>query len=464
MNDKRMKDALESIARRGVLENTNLWPELSAKLERKSPMTVLRSRPLAAVLIALLVLLTLSGAVYALGRALGYIPGMGVVDQNTAFHVLPEPVSQTRDGVTVTVEQAILNTDKIMLTYKVDGLTPDKFSFLEPLNTCMYSAELHFPAGEIVGSGSGEATQINGGFEDSHLYSPVPPGAKEAVLVIPCIQGALAPGLLPENWELPLEFVAAPPNLVLTMMPVTEIAPTFAPIMPTVESTLVSDVGGASPVGITQIIDTGDHYILVGEDHPADMQLIDWILTDGNGQPLDYQVPSADVDFGGETMLTNPHLWAVEIAKGFTPPVHITHRYRATLSANSQDKYEFEFNMGTNPQQGQVWDVNQEFQLAGHTVRLTTITADLFVAGGGGLRFDFRTDDPAVNHFMVDIDGYTHKDRQFFPNNYAEGDPLAGQLNVYLVYPELPKGKLKVIFSNLYLNGEMKIWTVDWQP
>ena len=35
MNDNRMKDALENIARRGVPENINLWPNISARTRKE---------------------------------------------------------------------------------------------------------------------------------------------------------------------------------------------------------------------------------------------------------------------------------------------------------------------------------------------------------------------------------------------------------------------------------------------
>ena len=149
MNDKRMKDALENIARRGVPENTNLWPRLSAQFERKSPMNILRARPFVAMLIALLILLALSGVAYALGRSLGYFPGLGLVEQNAPFHALPEPVSQTRDGVTITIKQATLNADQMSVTLFVENIPAEKRSFwiLPDSKWCMSNPELHLTDG-----------------------------------------------------------------------------------------------------------------------------------------------------------------------------------------------------------------------------------------------------------------------------------------------------------------------------
>ncbi len=45
----------------------------------------------------------LSGVAYAIGRSLGYIPGTGIVEQGAPIRVLAEPVSLTRDGITLTI-------------------------------------------------------------------------------------------------------------------------------------------------------------------------------------------------------------------------------------------------------------------------------------------------------------------------------------------------------------------------
>ena len=84
MNELRMKDALENIARSGAPGNINLWPGIKGQLdERKSFMTTLRNRPLLAILIVLLIMLLLTGVAYAVGLLTGYIPGIGFVQTNS---------------------------------------------------------------------------------------------------------------------------------------------------------------------------------------------------------------------------------------------------------------------------------------------------------------------------------------------------------------------------------------------
>ncbi len=42
----------------------------------------------------------------------GYIPGVGIVDQNSPIRLLAEPVSITRDGITVSVNQVVLTGNR----------------------------------------------------------------------------------------------------------------------------------------------------------------------------------------------------------------------------------------------------------------------------------------------------------------------------------------------------------------
>lgn len=271
MNDKLMKDALDGIARRGVPENTNLMPRIAAQLERKTPMTTLRTRPVMAMLIAFLILLTLSGVAYAIGRSLGYLPGLGVVDQNTPFRILEKPVSATRDRVTVTVKKAVLNTDQALIVFTIEGVPPDTQSFgmIPGSKMCEAMPELRFSNDEAVAVlGGGENTLIEGGYESQFKYLHIPLNATDATLYIPCIMTARGMGILPENWELPLHFVAAPPNIDLGVTPIVVNNPQMIPqdtptVVPAVESTSSPEPDPAQKdrLSVLQVIDMGVFYL-----------------------------------------------------------------------------------------------------------------------------------------------------------------------------------------------------------
>ncbi len=446
MKDNRIKDSFEKIAGRDISENTNLWPRIAARLEKKS--FALPRRPFAAVMLSLLFLLALTGAAYAIGNMLGYIPGIGIVDGGSHFRMLAEPVSQTRDGITITVSEAMLSANKALIIFKVEGIPSDKYSPLDPFNTCFDSEELHLANGESLKISGGSTNPIAGkmGYESRYTFAPVPANTSEATLFIPCIQGEVTPGTLPINWELSLRFIPAPPDI--SIIPVIEVTPSPASSW---------DVDEQNPFVLTKIIDTGDSYILIGDfDPPAPSQAGEWYsemlnltIVDAAGRNVNWEAPF-DIDLPDSDSLHHEN-WAAKFTKGFIQPLHITYTTRYVFRSYSPQTYTFEFDAGTDPRPGQEWHVNQDFKLAGHTMRLKTITA-----GATGYFFLFQTDNARVNRVFARIDGYALVDHG--------GSAGIGSWSVYGFYSEIPKGKLNVILSDLYLNGETKDWTLNWQP
>ena len=456
MNKERVKDALDSIARLEVPDDANLWPRIASKLNERNPlMQTLRTRPILAMLIALLILLALSGVVYALGRSLGYIPGLGLVDQNAPMRVLAEPVSQTRDGVTITIKEAVISSDMTTIVFTVENIPFDRLSPPQDAQ-CRQFAELRLPDGTLLQVGVGTQGGHNelGTYEGRFKYAPVPANVNCATLLIPCVQDA-APGVLPENWELPLRFIPAPPNM--TVMPVIEITSSPA-------SASGSGAAVQNPLFVTKVIDAGDSYILIGEfNPPAPSQAgDDWFsagiikLSDSNRQEIAYDLPQ-DLDLPSpESPRTD--VWSIRFSKGFAPPLRITYSNLYTLHVPSHETVEFEFDAGSNPQDGQIWQLNQEIRLEGHTFTLVSIR----VSQKNFYSFDFTSTDNKISRVGIEIPGYTPNGGgedtcgciQSPPANWGES----------LGYAKLPKGKLKVVLSNLWIYGETKDWTLDWQP
>ena len=477
----KIHSALESIARRDIPENTDLWPQIAARTERKDTVNMNPKLKLFwTVVLVILILLLLTGVAYAVGIKLGYIPGIGVVDVGNQLRVLAEPVSQTRGGITITVTQAISSTDKTVIVFKVEGLHADQYSPLEPLNTCTATDELRLSNGESVQISEGTSNVSETGFESSETFMPASKGLNQATLFIPCIQGALVPGTLPEKWELPLHFVPAPPEM--TVVPVIVVTmPTSAPdseITTTPDANLTPvptpDTGTSTapqnPFSITKVIEIGDSYILIVDFKlPAPSQTTEWYsrnnfednLSDGNGQEVRYEPDQTLVQSlaGAELPIPNdPHeeLWLYKIAKGFVPPLHMHWTYQYEYAANSAAPYIFEFDAGANPRPGQEWKLDKEFQWAGHTIHLIKVTTVQ-----NGYNFSFGPEEAIVAGYSVGIEGYTVDPSAGFGGGGGDTD---GGHNLTLIYSEMPKGKLKVVLSRLILKGETKNWTLDWTP
>src|SRR5215208_6486636 len=213
MKENRMKDVLDSIVQRDIPTTVNLWPHIVEKVERRNGvMQMFYRRPALALFLVLLALALLSSVAYAIGKAAGYIPGIGLFDQGAPLRVLAEAVTVTRDGIMLTVEQVVLSSDKTVVIYKVEGIPEDAYeseaadqnvssisetnenttsfssSIVVPLdgtpgtatvsvdsaNTCFSDENLLLPDGTLLPLQSGEGSGWVSGFEHRHVFGPGP--------------------------------------------------------------------------------------------------------------------------------------------------------------------------------------------------------------------------------------------------------------------------------------------------
>lgn len=90
------------------------------KDNKSSFMKSLRARPPLALLLAIIALLLLSGAAYAIGRLAGFIPGFGFT--SGAAYVLNVPVEVSQNDVKVRVEKAVQDSAGLWVDLSVQGM------------------------------------------------------------------------------------------------------------------------------------------------------------------------------------------------------------------------------------------------------------------------------------------------------------------------------------------------------
>lgn len=413
-------------------------------------MMTLRTRPLMAILIALLILLFLSGVAYALGHVLGYLPGFGLIEQGASIRVLKEPVSLTKDGVTVTVHRAVLTSDRIDIAYSVSGVPRSAY-----------------PEGEAVTGGCiGEESEpyllLPDGTkipEGRFLTTPVPADVNEAVFVMLCIFNTLS-GSVPENWELPLQFVPAPPEL--TVIPVTEILPS---------QQADSSVAVQNPLVITKVLDIGDRFVLMGEFRYDALGTVahDNVLADGSWWVAN-QTSAMDVR-GQEIPLTfnpdiewpapsqpNAEVWVFEVDKNFVPPLMINYEVEHITPVGTEEQAEIEFDAGVNPQEGDVWPMERDFNLGGYRIRLVSVTLS-----HEGYDFNFKAD-PGASANMIGVDIAGHPP---YCGGGGGGGEYPEEFTVSVCYGgavPFPSGKLKAILHFQTLKRENKTFQLAWSP
>jgi len=466
MKQNRMKDALDAIAHRGVPETIDLWSHIEERIETKTFMQVLRARPALAFLLVLLALALLSSVAYAIGIATGYIPGIGMVDQSTPLRVLAERVTVERDGIELTINQIVFSADKTVLVYKVEGIpadayandenteevssyshssvvviegTPDaSYSIAENSNRCFTEERLLLPDGSTLNITSSEGSGWISGFEKRLVYEPVPEELDKATFLMSCLDGTV-PGRLPENWEVPLQFV--PAALDLRILPVVDVS---------VESQYA--------MTLEKEIETDDGYILMGKFRSIGLPKYAMAqgeprflkITDANGQHVEIKsgfpnLDSIDVVFG-------EFAWGYEI-KGKQ------HAWPLTLTLDSvsvlfyQQTTEFEFDTGPASQVGQKWVLNRDILFKGYTIRVVSIERT-----SNGYSFIFKVE-PDVILVSAEIKDFPSSTAYSGNDGFGKGDLYTG----IGFKGEPPSGKLTIELGWLHavVHGP---WQVQWSP
>lgn len=424
-----------------------------ALTKSKKPVPFSRLRPAWTIAIAVLALMTIGTLIIGPQRVyatvlqlFGYVPGVGIVDQTSPIRLLVEPVRITRDGVTVSVNQAILTETETRLDYGVSGVPLSAYPKTEAISGCVEREYLRLPDG----------TRLD-------VDAPIPASVDEAIFVLPCIFNTL-PGTVPVEWELPIYFVAAPADL--TILPVLDVtlsnAPTdqesgliigTAPMMTSTESTQVN-------VSIEKVIETEDGYILLGSvrsNYPAGS----WLqitgpatIKDTDGTKVSYTVPDDVQPLDDAGLGQGGYSWVMHInGTDVKFPITISFSGVIVSQVDPEAFAKTTINVGLNPQPEQIWEVNQDVQIAGNTIRLISLTAR-----ADGYSFSI---DPGMNlsGVSVQIEGY-----QAIGGGGGEGTANGQLFSTSLMYGDMPKGDLTILFSNPRFTSPIAIWQAEWQP
>jgi hypothetical protein len=476
MKENRMKDVLESIAQHDVPEDMNLWPHIVENIERKTIMQNVRTRPVLALVIVLLALALFSGAAYAIGKATGFIPGVGIVDQSGPLRVLAEPVVVDQDGLTVTVSEVVADSDHTFVAYSVDGIIVPK----QTRPTCGATPALQLSNGSML-----DVTHVDDGgpqgaragsiikLSQSVIYSSIPAGENNVTLIFPCI---LLEGTGPENWQIPLQLSPAPKDYAT---PAVEISATFVSSNPEVVPTPLStfeevlpsepSVSPSMPNGsglyLDKVIELPNSYILVGNftdagDMPGGLEVSgdpnDDLphMEDGQGNAVTFKVRE-DIQpvspWGDQYWMRT---WAFEIPKTVQGPLTITlNKINIGVSNTAQ----FSIDAGSNPQIGQKWELNLPIHLGAYDYVMDSVE---MVEGGYLFQYHSGGDVPEGQALLFNILGTS-------PEQNAGRENFKGTEVEYsetITYSSPPTGPLTVeltLYKSVPLQGP---WKLTWTP
>lgn len=382
-------------------------------------MQTLRARPVMVIVIVLLALSLLTGVVYAIGRLTGYIPGVGFV-QKDSLRVLAEPVSQTREGITVSIEQVVVDSERTIIIYNTEGLTIAAANSKGEGGGPFGSPHLlRLPDGTTLEESTGYSgtpepllnnIKTEGGWPNyvwRLVYPPVSRQVNELTLMIPVLQN-MPVGAAAENWEITFQLKPAPADMtyapVIEFTPASEDGTTFTPVAGETSAPALSNI--ATLNGFTyqldNVIELEDGYVFTGNLSWNDsvfptgkgviLEAVIPVLTDASGQ----EIPMEEVRLDWSNQV-HKALWSYRTnSKAFAGPLTLSvSSIKTSMIAPASD---FEVDFGSNPQVGQTRDVNQDFVVEGHSIRLLSISLDPVPSScqGVGVDFKFSGDVPDV--------------------------------------------------------------------
>jgi hypothetical protein len=144
------------------------------KMDRRAALPLRPAWAIPTAILAALLLVTLAigprKVFAAFKQLLGYIPGIGIIEQGNGLRILAEPVTLTREGITITVSQAVLTGAGTQLEYSITGVSLSAYPREESNPGCMDAGYLRLPDGTQLASGAGRGVSNQFNFDQpGHL-------------------------------------------------------------------------------------------------------------------------------------------------------------------------------------------------------------------------------------------------------------------------------------------------------
>ncbi|MBK9927966.1 MAG: hypothetical protein IPP66_22060 [Anaerolineales bacterium] len=434
----------------------------------------------------------------AFGRVFGYVPDVGLVETTNGLRMLAEPVSTTRDGVTLTISHVFVYPDHVELQYEVAGIAPENDGWQStdgsnPTAFCggvnpgsMYNksgdARLRLPDGTVLERDyTGKYPQNVFAMQPAY-DAVVPADVNTLTFVLDCIPQARL-SVIPENWELSFPLIDIPSGTVVgePVIEITQPAVTDdIPASPLLEAVSTPKVD----MTLERIIPTDSNTVLyfhLNVENP-DPSLISIMpqsvyVIDSLGQkfrmigsfvwqPFEHKVGSSFEFISEGKPAPGPLTVVIDQAIAYYMPMY-TDPPQAT-----PEEMTFTFDVGENPEYGQKWDLNKTFTIAGYEFEIVSAQTATF-------------DDVAKNHNYVDGSQGYEMGYRFI----VEADPaleLVAQMDIHgdeyqcwltdvykvekepLVYTQLckggyPTGQLAVTIReiSITLTDDLQ---VEWTP
>jgi len=362
-----IREAARSIEPRPDFSET-LWKQIESKPRTTQPdrRRTWMTRPvwtLASLALALALIAAAYGpdrVVAAFKTLIGYIPGVGFVQQDEGTKYLSKPITIEKNGVKLIVEQAVADSEKIVVAYHIDNLPA-----VPPGGTvvCVYSDNrLRLPNGKdslpIGGGVSGTEARIQ--------FAPLQADVNKVTLVVHGEKDCPAP----QDWEVEIPLGKEAPQPAL---PVVEIQQTVTEVPPVALQSAETGQPDTIKLAVEKAVALPDGWLITGKVSwdQAGMQNVypqpeSAIVTDASGKDVPVSPSDEDVHDGEFALKLNQ--------KDIQGPISLQYG-NMMIFGMLENGPTFTFDAGANPQPGQKWDVNLTVEFLGEKVVIKTVEA-----------------------------------------------------------------------------------------
>jgi len=310
----------------------------------------------------------------------GLLPGVGVIEPDASIRVLKKPVSQTRDGITVEVSEAMLTDEQSFIYFGASNIPSSAYPGDEGMHGgCLTSHYLETEDGQrFEPYGDGE-------------FELIPANVNAVTLVIPCLPGTL-PDTMPENWRLSLEFVPSKGSLGIT--------PVY--LLPT--ETQVENQAG---IVISHSLVEGDNLVLAGYIRNLDEKYRNLVgsieIFDANQQPVPFLSDQSQLNLAN-AISNQLGSWIIRLKpEGLAFPLEIRQSY---IEVSEPLKGESATFTVTLPEEYPLDDipVQQTIDIAGESMELSFVRIQPSQFGGYQYDFYFKAH-PVIKSLVVFTQG-----------------------------------------------------------
>ena len=383
---------------------------------------------------------------------LGYVPGVGFVNQEDGLRVLETPVSQTRDGITVTIEEGLIDAEHTWLTFFFEGIRRELKPRFENEPGCGVGPEIRLPDGTLLtlagGSGGGGPTWMR----EQVSYPAQPADMNEVTVHVPCVPEVM-PGAGPEDWEFTVRFVPAPEGFVVlpvVTLPTETRAPDGEP--------LSSEMHGIQ-LEVQELVELNDEFLFRGT-LSWERSLYTWIefggfqleMRDAYGNPVAIEeVYDDSVQPSSEHSIP----WSVRTdRKDISGPISIGLSQLA-VQEPSLDLESVAFTLDFNGAKQQSWSLNQMIAVQGYEIIVQNATFEPWGDGTYALTLNLLT--PPNEISIISLRDLDNQSKML--SGGGGGEPGAENFIQTIFYDYLPQGEHRFVVETFFhlLQGP---WTV----